>query len=68
MTMATDTKGVFTVREAASYLGLAESTLNKWRCIGGGPEYLKMGKSVRYRVADIHDWLDANKRAHTSGC
>jgi len=58
--------GVFTVRETARYLGLAESTLNKWRCIGGGPKYLKMGKAVRYRVSDINDWLDANERAHTS--
>jgi len=57
---------MFTVAETAEYLGLAQSTLNKWRCIGGGPKYLKMGKAVRYRLSDIQEWLEENQRAHTS--
>ena len=61
-----ETKMVMTVAEAAEYLGLAQSTLNKWRCVGGGPKYLKMGKAVRYRMIDIQKWLEANRHLHTS--
>ena len=61
-----ETKTILTVAEAAEYLGLAQSTLNKWRCIGGGPKYLKMGKAVRYRMIDIQKWLKDNQRSHTS--
>lgn len=28
-------------REAAAYLSLSHNTLAKWRCIGGGPKFLK---------------------------
>ena len=37
-----------TTPEAAAYMGLAVSTLNKWRCHGGGPRYSKLGRAVRY--------------------
>ena len=40
---------LLTVDQAAIYLGLARSTLNKWRCHGGGPTFIKMGRAVRYR-------------------
>ena len=40
---------VMTVQQASEYLGLAVSTLNKWRCLGGGPAFVKMGRTVRYR-------------------
>jgi hypothetical protein len=36
------------VAEAAEYTGLATSTLNKRRITGDGPEYFKLGRSVRY--------------------
>ena len=65
MTGLNNQKSVFTVPEAAAYLGLAVSTLNKWRCIGGGPEFLKLGKAVRYRVADLDGWIASNRRSHT---
>lgn len=47
-----------TTREAAQYLGLAVSTLNKWRCHGGGPEFLKLGRAVRYRQDDLDRFLE----------
>ena len=48
-----------TVPEAASYLGLAVSTLNKWRVYGGGPRFLKLGRAIRYRAQDLELWLEA---------
>lgn len=44
---------VMTVQQASLYLGLAVSTLNKWRCHGGGPVFIKMGRAVRYRIEDL---------------
>ena len=49
---------VLTTRQAAQYLGLAVSTLNKWRCHGGGPEFLKLGRAVRYRQDDLDAFLE----------
>ena len=44
---------MLTTVQAAHYLGLAVSTLNKWRCHGGGPKFLKLGRAVRYRQSDL---------------
>lgn len=39
---------------AADYLGLAKSTLARWRSCGGvGPTYCKFGGAVRYAKADL---------------
>ena len=48
---------VMTVQQASEYLGLAVSTLNKWRCHGGGPTFIKMGRAVRYRVEDLDEFI-----------
>lgn len=57
---------VMTVKQAAEYLGLAVSTLNKWRCHGGGPKFLKMGRAVRYRAEDLEEYLVIASRVSTS--
>ncbi len=49
---------LLTQREAAIFLGgVSERSLERWRCIGFGPPYLKFGKFVRYRQADLSSWL-----------
>ena len=58
---------IFSAVEAASYLRLAPATLSKWRVRGGGPEYLKLGRRVVYRMSDLNEWLDAHRRTSTSG-
>jgi len=46
------------VPEAARYLQLAESTLNKMRCSGGGPRFIKAGpRVVLYDRGDLDEWL-----------
>jgi predicted DNA-binding transcriptional regulator AlpA len=54
------------VAEAAEYVGLSPSTLNKLRCVGGGPPFLKFGRSVRYLPEDCRAWRDARRVRHTS--
>ncbi len=50
---------------AAEYLGLSKSTLDKLRCFGGGPAYLKLGRAVVYATADLDAWMAQRKRAST---
>jgi excisionase family DNA binding protein len=57
---------VLTTGEAAELLGLAASTLENLRVLGGGPTYLKLGRAVRYRAEDLDGWLGTRKRRSTS--
>jgi predicted DNA-binding transcriptional regulator AlpA len=54
--------------DAARYLGLAASTLEKMRIYGGGPVYQKAGpRIVVYRTEDLDAWLAGGRRTSTSG-
>ncbi|WP_414615112.1 helix-turn-helix transcriptional regulator [Stenotrophomonas pavanii] len=44
---------------AADWLGLSKSTLDKMRCEGRGPRYLRVGKRCFYRPADLDAYLEA---------
>jgi predicted DNA-binding transcriptional regulator AlpA len=53
--------------EAAEWLGVSKSWLAKLRLYGGGPRYVKFGRtSVRYRMADLFEWSVERLRASTS--
>lgn len=52
--------------EAAQYLGISASTLNKLRVYGDGPTFVKLGRTVVYDSVDLNDWLRANRRTSTS--
>lgn len=40
-------------KQAAEHLGLSPWTLVKWRAVGRGPDYLKMGGKVVYLRAAL---------------
>jgi hypothetical protein len=52
--------------EAADYLRLSRSCLAKWRCAGGGPEYILAGRKVLYARAVLEAWLASRSRRNTS--
>lgn len=53
--------------QAARYTGLAEKTLEGLRCRGGGPRFVRYSrKAVRYRIADLDEWMNARAVASTS--
>jgi hypothetical protein len=53
--------------DAARYVGLAPSTLEKLRVIGGGPAYEKVGpRIVVYSIESLEAWLRARRRSSTS--
>jgi predicted DNA-binding transcriptional regulator AlpA len=43
-------------------LGVSRSTLQSWRYAGRGPRFIKLGRLVRYRNADIDSYLAAQTR------
>jgi predicted DNA-binding transcriptional regulator AlpA len=56
------------VREAAARLGLSKSTLDKMRCAGKGPRYVKStDRAVRYDPADLDAWIAARRSGAGSG-
>lgn len=55
------------VSAAAEHCGLSASTLNKLRCTGGGPKFVKItGAAVRYDPKDLDAWIQSRRRASTS--
>jgi predicted DNA-binding transcriptional regulator AlpA len=60
-------KRVLRTPQAADYVGLSASTLEKFRLTGNGPPYQKAGpKIVVYRPEDLDAWLHASRRRSTS--
>ncbi|MEM7151312.1 MAG: DNA-binding protein [Myxococcota bacterium] len=57
---------VVDVHGASFIVGLAPATLNTLRSRGGGPPYLKLGRRVFYRAADLRAWRDARLRTNTA--
>lgn len=61
------TRKILRTREAAEYVGLAASTLEKLRCYGGGPRFVHLaGRAIGYDLADLDTWLDEQRAQNTS--
>lgn len=53
-----ETKKLLTRKEAAEYLGVRPETLAVWHCVRRYKlPVVKVGRSVRYRLADLEAWL-----------
>ena len=61
-----DLPPVLTADDVAKLLGLAKETLNVWRVRGDGPEYIKVGRLVRYKRDAILDYVEGRVKKHTS--
>lgn len=48
--------------EAATYLRMSTSWLNKTRLNGTGPVYMKTGGRVQYETTDLDEWLRRSRR------
>ena len=51
-------------RQLAARWGLSEKTLERWRMLGTGPAFLKLGSRVLYSLAEI----EAHERQRTRRC
>lgn len=53
-------QALLTDKEAAAYLNLSASTLAVWRCTKRQElPFIKLGRAVRYRQADLDKWLES---------
>jgi excisionase family DNA binding protein len=54
---------ILTTDQAAAHLALGRSTLEKWRCAGTGPKFIKLGlRRVGYDKSDLDEWIAARPR------
>lgn len=52
-----DLEQLMTTADVAKMSRLAVGTLEKFRLRGGGPDFVRIGASVRYRRADVLAWI-----------
>jgi hypothetical protein len=58
---------LLTVREAAGFLRCSKSYRDKLRCIGGGPEFVRLGvRKILYRRVDLLNWAKSRRFDSTS--
>ena len=57
---------ILDVKELSARLRVGVATLNRWRCTGEGPAFIKLGHRVGYTVDDINSWLEGERRTFTS--
>lgn len=51
--------------EAAKLLGLSIHTMEKHRCYGTGPAFIKLGGRVVYKPDDLRTWAEQGVRTST---
>ena len=57
---------LYNEKETAKLLSLSVKTLQRYRYTGGGPIYIKLGKSVRYKESDIEKYVSERTRYITT--
>lgn len=58
---------ILSTKEAAPYIGVAYSTLCKWRVLGEGPKHHRLGRRrVGYLVEELDRWIADRVRTSTS--
>jgi len=57
---------LLTVEDLAEYLGVPVATLYAWRYRRHGPPGFRVGRYLRYRRADIDEWISLRVDASQS--
>ena len=54
-------------REVSEMLGVAIATLHAWRRVGKPPAFIRLGRSVRYRLSDLQQLIRQGGYANRPG-
>lgn len=54
---------LLTTPELAAMLRVSRKMLASWRCTGQGPNWMMVGRLVRYRMEDVLAWQEARRVA-----
>ena len=57
--------GLLTERDLELLLTISGHTLQAWRSTGQGPKYVKLGRTVMYRMMDVQLWINNNVQSGT---
>ena len=57
---------LLTPREAAAYIRVSKSYLDKLRVYGGGPMFLRFGRKILYRKFELNRWAEQRCFGSTS--
>jgi hypothetical protein len=57
-------KLLFQSKDAAQFIDVSDETLRRSRCTGyllgaPAPKHIKFGRTVKYRLTDLTDWVNA---------
>lgn len=55
-----ETDRLLTRKEVETRFGIGKRYLETSVKTGTGPRFVRVGRLVRYRVSDIHHWIDQN--------
>ncbi len=59
---------LLTEAEAAAFLQVSRSAMNRWRVVRKGPPFLKLGgRLVRYARADLIAWAESGRKRTEGG-
>lgn len=56
---------LLTEKETSEFLKVKSATLRTWRTRGQGPVFIKIGRSVRYRMQDLEAWITERTFSNT---
>jgi len=49
---------LLTEKQLSAQLHVSLASVRRWRLLGRGPRFLKLGSLVRYRREDVQDWIN----------
>ncbi|MCB4209172.1 helix-turn-helix transcriptional regulator [Arthrobacter sp. UM1] len=52
---------MLTTDDLAAFLAITPDEVKRMRVTGTGPEYVKLGRRVRYLPRDLYAWLEENR-------
>ncbi len=44
-------------KQVAKLLSVSPKTLRNWRYLGRGPAFIKLGRTVRYKISDLDKYI-----------
>jgi excisionase family DNA binding protein len=56
--MQVNPRQLLTVEELADFLQIPQTTIYAWRHRRKGPDAIRVGRHLRFRITDIESWLD----------
>lgn len=54
-------------RDVARITRMSLASVRRWRLLGTGPRFLKLGSSVRYKAEDVAAWINSRPAGGQEG-